>query len=95
MKNEEIKEAKAKWKESGGKKTPRIFYQFDEGFVINAEYLLDGIEATGATEIFARESEKVIQPCFMKSEDGLTEYLILPIYPGGNTERNGQFFPAI
>lgn len=59
-------------------KNPKIVYSFGP-LVINAEYLADAIQATGASELLTTKGNKgnYINPCHLKSDDCTA--LVLPI----------------
>ena len=54
----------------------RVIYKFENGYTLNIEYLIDGINATGSNKLYFWGHK---QPCLFKSEDDKTDYLLCPI----------------
>ena len=88
-----IKNAKAEWKTAGNKGKCRVLYCFNKYFVINAQYLLDAVEAVGNSEVYIRYSQDELnfpmrQAIRLASENYRTQALILPINPMGTESEN-------
>lgn len=93
---EGIKNAKAEWKAKGHKSKCTVAYQFKKGLVINAEFLLDAIEAVGNTEAYiSKPKEEVyryVKPFRFATDNYETQCIVLPINPDLKNEAENAYY---
>lgn len=91
----DIAQAKANFRVKAGSSRARchVLYRFDNGALVNAEYLYDGIRATGATTAMTSKNAKglLINPVYLYSDK--CNYMFVPIHPGvyGAITNTGAF----
>lgn len=91
-----IKNAKAEWKAKGHKGKCKVAYQFKKGLVINAEFLLDAIEAVGNTEAYIstpiENVQRYIKPYRFATDNYDTQCIVLAINPDLSNDAENAYY---